>query len=135
VEEKPMVALAVGSMGGGRRIGKILVVAPERHIARLVQVNLERIGYEVEIAWTAREAQDTIIMDQPDCLFLDETLPDQDGIALTRKLKGEPATASIRIIMILTFSANEDKAYEAGADYVLTKPFNPMDFTNILRRL
>lgn len=132
-----MVAAAANLMGGwngGRRIRKILVVDDERHIARLVQVNLERAGYVVDIAGSAREAKNTIIMDQPDCLFLDDSLPDQDGMELTRELKSEPATASIWIVMVLRQPANVNAAYEAGADFVLTKPFNPMELMATLRR-
>ena len=77
----------------------VLVVDDERHIARLVQVNLERQGYEVRIALTASAALRGIETGAPDLIILDVLLPGGSAFELLRALKKEPHTRNIPIVI------------------------------------
>jgi two-component system, OmpR family, alkaline phosphatase synthesis response regulator PhoP len=115
----------------------ILVADDEPHIARLVQMNLQRHGYEVVTAPDGRETRKAVEASPPDLIVLDVMMPHVDGFAVLEKLKTDPATRSIPIIM-LTARAHDRDIFEAeqrGADVYLTKPVNPIELTNHVKRL
>ena len=68
----------------------ILVVDDERHIVRLVQVNLERAGYEVTTAYDGVEALEAVEAEIPDMIILDVMMPRMDGFEALKKLCGCP---------------------------------------------
>jgi len=79
---------------------KILVAEAERHIARLVQVNLKRAGYEVVTAFTGQEALDKAEWEKPDLIVLGTTAPPLDGLEVTKRLRANEATKDIRVVML-----------------------------------
>lgn len=116
---------------------KILAVDDERHIVRLIQVNLERAGYEVSTAYDGLEALRAIEEDRPDLIVLDVMMPQLDGFETLKRLKANPNTADIPVIMLTAKSQDADvfRGWQSGVDCYLTKPFNPMELLAFVKRI
>ncbi|RPJ39511.1 MAG: response regulator, partial [Chloroflexi bacterium] len=71
---------------------KILVVDDERHIVRLIQVNLERAGYQVVTAFDGKEALRKVEADRPDLVVMDVMMPHMDGFEALKHLQANAAT-------------------------------------------
>lgn len=102
---------------------RVLVVEDDPHIRRLVRAALQRAGYAVAEAASAREGLSLLDIEKPDAVLLDLGLPDRDGIELIQIIR---ARSPVGIIVI---SAREDTvekvaALDLGADDYLTKPFD-----------
>lgn len=106
--------------------GKILVVDDEHHIVELIKFNLENNGYEVITAFDGEQAIKEAEIQSPDLIILDLMLPKLDGIEVCRRLKRNPVTSHISIIMLTAKSDESDKivGLEIGADDYMTKPFS-----------
>jgi two-component system, OmpR family, alkaline phosphatase synthesis response regulator PhoP len=116
---------------------KILAVDDEPHIIRLVQINLERAGYEVVTASDGRAGLDKVAAERPDLIVMDVMMPHMDGFEALHHLKADPSTRDIPVIM-LTAKAMDSDVYEgwrSGADCYLTKPFNPRELVDFIRRI
>jgi two-component system KDP operon response regulator KdpE len=100
---------------------RILVVDDEPAIVRAVRANLDRHGFRVDTAATAREAIEHSQM-RPDLILLDLGLPDGDGLEVIRIVREQSDTP---IIVLSARGAERDKvrALDLGADDYLTKPF------------
>ncbi|MGQ0547804.1 MAG: phosphate regulon transcriptional regulator PhoB [Betaproteobacteria bacterium] len=107
----------------------VLVVEDEPHIQELVAVNLEHAGHRVVRAASAEEAETAIRASLPDVLVLDWMLPGESGLAFARRLRADPRTRSLPILMLTARAMEADKlvGLEAGADDYLTKPFSPRE--------
>ena len=107
----------------------VLVVEDEPSIQELVAVNLARHGHEVKRAANAEEAYRAVAETLPDVILLDWMLPDSPGPAITRKLRADPRTREVPIIMLTARAGEDDKiaGLEAGADDYITKPFSPRE--------
>jgi len=116
---------------------KILAVDDEKHIVRLIQVNLERAGYEVITANDGKEALDMVASEQPDLVVLDVMMPVMDGFETLRNLKANPATREIPVIMLTAKAQDADvfRGWQSGVDCYLTKPFNPMELLSFVKRI
>jgi DNA-binding response OmpR family regulator len=104
----------------------LLVVDDEPEIAKLVARIFEKRGYRVNTAGDGAEALAAVAKDRPDLLILDLNLPKIDGWEVCRRLKGDPATKAIPIIMLTAAHANVDDAQIGlglGADEYVAKPF------------
>jgi DNA-binding response OmpR family regulator len=104
----------------------LLVVDDEPEIAKLVARIFEKRGYRVNVAGDGAEALASVTKDRPDLLILDLNLPKIDGWEVCRRLKGDPATKAIPIIMLTAAHANVDDAnigLGLGADEYVAKPF------------
>lgn len=104
----------------------VLVVDDEKDIADLVDYNLTREGFTVLTAdngWTALEM---VKKKRPDMIILDWMMPEMDGLEVCRRLRQNPDTTGIPIIMLTAKSDTVDKVLglEMGADDYLTKPFH-----------
>ncbi len=108
---------------------KILVVDDDVDTLRLVGLMLQRNGYEIVAANSGRQALTMAMKEQPDLIILDVMMPDMDGYEVTRKLRSDPNTLTIPIIMFTAKSQIDDKVtgFEAGADDYLTKPTQPRE--------
>jgi len=106
---------------------KILVVEDEADILELVSYNLEKSGYTVFRAKTGENGITIARTQLPDLIILDLMLPGIDGIEVCHKLKNEPITSSIPIIMLTAKIEDNDivTGLEAGADDYIPKPFSP----------
>jgi two-component system phosphate regulon response regulator PhoB len=107
----------------------ILVVEDEPSIQELISVGLTRSGHEVRRAASAEEAYESVAATLPDVILLDWMLPDASGPSFARKLRSEPRTREVPIIMLTARAGDEDKVagLEAGADDYVTKPFSPRE--------
>ena len=107
----------------------ILVVDSDAAVQDLIRLNLTRAGYAVESSTDAECA--LLVLDDclPDLLLLDWDLPGQSGIALIRRVRAQPRTRELPIIMLSQRSGEHDKimALESGADDYITKPFGPRE--------
>lgn len=123
-----------------RRFGvpkKILAVDDEKHIVRLVQVNLERAGYQVVTANDGKEALEKVDAENPDLVVLDVMMPYMDGFEVLQNLRRNPATRDIPVIMLTAKAQDADvfKGWQSGVDCYLTKPFNPMELLSFVKRI
>jgi len=116
---------------------KILVVDDEKHIVRLVQVNLERAGYEVITAYDGDEALKKVKEERPDLIVLDVMMPKMDGFEVMKHLKADPTTRDIPVIMLTAKAQDTDvfKGWQSGVDCYLTKPFNPLELLGFIKRI
>ena len=107
----------------------VLVVEDEPSIQELIAVNLVRHGHAVQRAGNAEEAYRAVADALPDVILLDWMLPDSPGPAVTRRLRGDPRTREVPIIMLTARAGEDDKVagLEAGADDYITKPFSPRE--------
>jgi two-component system phosphate regulon response regulator PhoB len=107
----------------------VLVVEDEPHIQELVAVNLEHAGHRVIKAASAEEADAAIRASLPDVVVLDWMLPGESGVAFARRLRADPRTRELPILMLTARAMEADKVLglEAGADDYLTKPFSPKE--------
>jgi two-component system phosphate regulon response regulator PhoB len=106
---------------------KILIVEDEEDIQELVQYNLKKEGYQITGVVTGEEAIEQASSARPDLIILDLMLPGVDGLEVCRRLKGDPKTQHIPIV-ILTAKGEESDivvGLELGADDYITKPFSP----------
>ena len=116
---------------------KILAVDDERHIVRLVQINLEKEGYEVVTASNGREALEKVDSEKPDLVVMDVMMPEMDGFEALKRLKDNEKTASIPVIMLTAKAQDADvfRGWQSGVDLYLTKPFNPMELITFVKRI
>ncbi len=116
---------------------QILIVEDEPAIRELIAVNLRHAGYIPLQAADAGSARRQIDAALPDMLLLDWMLPDSPGIELARKLRGDPRTRELPIIMLTARAEEADKlgGFEAGADDYVTKPFSPRELLARIRAL
>ncbi len=116
---------------------KILAVDDEKHIVRLVQVNLERAGYQVVTANDGKEALQKIADENPDLVVLDVMMPYMDGFEVLQNLRRNPSTRDIPVIMLTAKAQDADvfKGWQSGVDCYLTKPFNPMELLSFVKRI
>jgi two-component system alkaline phosphatase synthesis response regulator PhoP/two-component system response regulator VicR len=116
---------------------KILAVDDERHIVRLIQVNLERAGYKVSTAFDGREALQKIEADKPDLVVLDVMMPYMDGLETLKRIRANPATRALPVIMLTAKAQDQDvfQGYSHGVDIYLTKPFNPIELLTFIKRI
>lgn len=116
---------------------KILVVDDERHIVRLVQVNLERAGYEVVTAFDGKEAVGKVKEINPDLIVCDVMMPYMDGFEVLRTVRADQETREIPFIMLTAKAQDADifKGWSSGVDAYLTKPFNPMELLAFVKRI
>lgn len=111
---------------------KIVVVDDEPAIRRLLKSALERSGYAVIEASTAREAQNALDIDQPDAVLLDLGLPDREGLELVPLVVKSGAA----LLVVSAREATQEKiaALDLGADDYVTKPFDTDEVLARLRR-
>jgi len=116
---------------------KILAVDDEKHILRLVQINLEKAGYDVYTGSNGQEAIERTREVQPDLIVMDVMMPIMDGFEALKTLKADPKTADIPVIMLTAKAQDADvfHGWQSGADLYLTKPFNPMELLTFVKRI
>jgi two-component system, OmpR family, phosphate regulon response regulator PhoB len=108
---------------------RILLVEDEPDIAEVLQYNLQKEGYQVEVARRGDAGLDAIRREPPDLLVLDLMLPGLDGLELTRLLKREGTLARVPIVMLTARGEEVDRivGLELGADDYISKPFSPRE--------
>jgi diguanylate cyclase (GGDEF)-like protein len=113
----------------------IIVVDDDVDIARFVEVNLRLQGYEVMTAHDGEAALELIRERLPALAILDWMMPKIDGIELTKRLRGNPMTAPMPIILLTAKGQTAEKVVglTAGADDYLVKPFDTLELVARVR--
>lgn len=109
--------------------GVIVVADDDADILDLVSLTLERAGHVVHRARDGEEALELVRSERPDVAVLDVAMPKLDGVELTRRLRSDPDTSAVRIVL-LTARVQErdtDAGIAAGAHEYIRKPFSPQD--------
>lgn len=119
---------------------RILVIDDDRLIRMVVTAALKELGYEVINANSGLEALKLLKSTKPDAIITDRFMPGVDGFEFTRRLRREPDLAHVPILVLTGKTELEDKleAFEAGADDIISKPFEAAELaarlTTLLRR-
>jgi CheY-like chemotaxis protein len=117
---------------GGRAI--ILVVERDPHVRELEAYFLEEAGYAVEFTSDGLAALERAQQLRPDIVISEVLVPRLDGLALCRRLKQDPSTSGI-MVLIFSILAAGSRAREAGADAFLTKPLAEHHLVDTVRQL
>lgn len=114
---------------------KAVVAEDEEDIRFLLTRILERDDIEVRQVMDGPSALTAVREDRPDLVILDGNLAGMSGFEVLGTLRSDPATAGIGVIMVsgLVDPADVSRAYAAGADDYVTKPFQPRDLTSRVR--
>lgn len=105
----------------------VLIVEDEEDILELVKYHLSREGYQVYTAMSGEEALKVVKKKLPDLMVLDLMLPEIDGLEVCRRLKSNPDTDRIAVVMLTAKGEEADvvAGLELGADDYIAKPFSP----------
>ena len=116
---------------------RVLVVDDSSVVRDLIAVNLELEGLEVVRCADGIEALEQVAAQRPDAITLDVMMPRLDGFSTVERLRAEPATADIPIVIVTGRASAADLARgEAlGVDAYLTKPFEPSELVATVLRL
>ncbi|MDX2852105.1 response regulator [Streptomyces sp. PA03-3a] len=116
--------------------GRVLVVDDNKVIRQLIRVNLELEGFEVVTAADGAECLDVVHQVRPDVVTLDVVMPRLDGIRTAARLRSDPRTRDVRIVVVSACTQAEvESAVAAGVDAFLSKPFEPGELIRVVRRL
>lgn len=108
---------------------KILIIDDDMDTLRLVGMMLQKQGYEIVVASNGPQGLIQAENENPDLILLDVMMPAMDGYEVARRLRANPDTANIPILMFTAKAQLDDKVtgFEAGADDYLTKPTHPSE--------
>jgi DNA-binding response OmpR family regulator len=120
-----------------QRLGRVLVVEDEKDVAELIRYNLSREGYDVLLASNGADGLRLARQSRPDVILLDLMVPQLNGWEVCRRLKQDPETRGIPVIMVTGRVEEGDKVlgFEMGADDYVTKPFSPRELLARIRAI
>jgi CheY-like chemotaxis protein len=113
------------------------VVDDDDVIRQLITVNLELEGFEVTTAFDGQDCLDKVKDIQPDVITLDIMMPRLDGWDAASRLRADPETAGIKVVLLSARAQEADlqRGSRIGVDAYLTKPFDPDELIATVRRL
>jgi DNA-binding response OmpR family regulator len=117
--------------------GSLLVVDDDPFIARLLEIELTAAGYDVRTAGNGERALELAREDLPDLVLADVMMPNMDGFELTRRLRLDGGTASVRVILLTARGRSSDRleGFAVGADEYVVKPFDTPDLLARIREV
>ena len=116
----------------------VLVVEDKASLTQMLQFLFLSKGLSVQIAFNGKEALEKVGGISPDLILLDIMMPQMDGFEVLERLKGNPDTAGIPVIMLTARKSREDmeKARNLGAVEYITKPFKAVEVVDkVLRHI
>jgi DNA-binding response OmpR family regulator len=118
-----------------QRPGRVLVIEDEQDVAELIRYNLAKEGYEVRVVANGVDGLKQARESRPDMILLDIMVPQLNGWEVCRRLKQEPDTREVPVIMVTGRVEEGDKVlgFEMGADDYVTKPFSPRELLARIR--
>jgi CheY-like chemotaxis protein len=116
---------------------RVLVVDDDDVIRQLIQVNLELEGFEVHTAVDGQDALDRVREVDPCVVTLDIMMPRLDGWQAAARLREDPETAHVKVVLLSARAQEADlrRGQGIGVDAYLTKPFDPDELVTTVRRL
>ncbi len=116
---------------------KILIVDDDVDTLKLVGLMLQKQGFQILAATNGVQGLAQAENDSPDLILLDVMMPEMDGYEVAKRLRANPQTANIPILMFTAKTQLDDKVsgFEAGADDYLTKPTHPTELTAHVKAL
>jgi CheY-like chemotaxis protein len=113
----------------------VLVVDDDPRLLHIVAMYLGIEGYDVAIAANGEEGLAEMQKRRPDLVILDIMMPGIDGIEACRRIRADPDTADIPVLMFSALSGDEDveRARLAGANHLITKPFNLVGLGSVVK--
>ncbi|MFO7274457.1 MAG: response regulator [Symbiobacteriaceae bacterium] len=117
---------------------RILLIEDDPDIQRMVQLSLKfQGGHEVSVASGGQEGIEKAEREKPDLILLDVMMPEMDGYETCRRLKANPATASIPVVFLSARAQQSEieKGRSLGAIGYLVKPFDPMTLSDQLQAM
>ena len=113
---------------------RLLLCDDEIHILRAVEFKLAGAGYEVRCAQNGREAWQSIGEQIPEMVITDLQMPEMNGFELIQKIRENPATSHLPIIMLTAKGLELDKeaVERCGLVTILTKPFSPRELLRLV---
>ncbi len=116
---------------------RILLVDDEPDFVETVEFFLSGSEYQVFVAKNGKEALEKVKTERPDLVLLDVMMPEMDGLETCKRLKNDPATNSIPIIMLTAKGRKEDvvDAIAAGSNSYIVKPFNLSDLIERIEKI
>jgi two-component system cell cycle response regulator DivK len=114
---------------------RILVIEDHEENRRLLRDLLTSFGYELIEAVTGEEGLTAAEAERPDLVLMDIQLPGIDGYETTRRIKAKQALNHIPVIAVTSYALSGDdvKAFAAGCDAYVTKPFDPAELLEKIR--
>jgi CheY-like chemotaxis protein len=115
----------------------ILVVDDDQQNLELVQAYLEDIECETVAAHDGLEALERVAKDKPDLILLDVMMPKMSGFEVCRRLKVDPATSNIPVIMVTALNEFGDieRGIDSGTDDFVSKPINKLELLTRIRTM
>lgn len=115
----------------------ILVVDDNEHNLELIQAYLDELGGPIRVARDGTEALESVRTDPPDIVLLDIMMPRVSGYQVCERIKRDPATRDIPVVMVTALNevGDVERAVDAGADDFLTKPVNKLELLTRVRSL
>jgi two-component system alkaline phosphatase synthesis response regulator PhoP len=116
---------------------KVLIIEDDPATTRLVDYSLRHHGYQVITAANGLEGIRKALNESPDLIILDVMLPGLDGFEICHRLRKEPATSKIKILMFSAKAQDADRetGMKVGADDYLTKPAAPAEIVARVEKL
>jgi len=116
---------------------RVLVVDDSPVIRELIAVNLQLEGFEVATACDGEHALELIAKARPDVVTLDVMMPRLDGFETVARLREDPDTASIPVVIVTgrALASDMDRGEELGVEAYLIKPFEPTELVEVISRL
>jgi CheY-like chemotaxis protein len=118
-------------------LGRVLVVDDDDVIRQLISVNLELEGFEVATAVDGQDCLDKVKEVDPVVVTLDIMMPRMDGWEAASRLREDPATEGVKVVLLSARAQEADlqRGSRIGVDAYLTKPFDPDELIQTVRRL
>jgi CheY-like chemotaxis protein len=116
---------------------QILIIDDEYHSRETLRFALEGVEFSVETAGNGAEGIRKSGDLHPDAILLDLLMPEMNGFEVCQRLRGDPQTARIPILVVSSLEDRESmlEAFRAGADDFISKPFKPVELRERLARL
>jgi putative two-component system response regulator len=115
---------------------RLLLVDDDAGIRELLRATFEAVDVELDEAENADAALDILLRNRPDAIVLDVSMPGMDGLAFCRRLKHDPLTATIPIVLLTGADLDRGRlADESGAEAYVRKPFSPLDLLATVERV
>ena len=120
-----------------RQSVRVLWADDDPMIRSVMAMNLEAEGFDVQTVSDGDAAYEEAVRERPDVLVLDIMMPGRDGYAVLRALRLNPETAEVPVVLLSAKATDAEvwEGWKAGADYYITKPFNPTELAEFIDHL